>query len=124
MRSYRKLILNADISGHGGNCQVLETTNILTIDSGSRKIPLIQTVDISNVRRSDIPFNPLEEHDYCLTKEYIDLTEYAQNVVTYMSGYVIKMLQKMVFCPDCLDQLTNLSNEDPNYFLINSRNLG
>lgn len=94
MRSFRKLILHANISGKGGNCFVLDTSTILTVTVGTKNMS-IKEIDIATIRQHSIPEDTfLREHDYDLVSSFISLNEYVKNVVTYMTGYVVRMMQQ------------------------------
>lgn len=63
------------------------------------------------------------DHDYDLPK-FVDLTSNAENVVTYISGFVIKMLKKRVKCPECFYSTLLVSEEDSSYNLLKKKDRG
>lgn len=123
MRTYRKLILHANVRGQGGNCQVLDTTSVLTISSGTKKKPILDYIDYVDVRRFAENFYP-KDHDYDVLQKYIPINTYTSNVVTYISGYVVKMMQRQTHCEECLNLLVDYSQTSSNYMFLNRRNLG
>lgn len=125
MRTFRKLILHADVSGAGGNCRVLDTTTVLTVTSGTKKDLSINEIDISSLKRNNLNLDDyLKEQNYDVLPELVSLSEYCETVVAYIGGYVVKMLNRTVHCEDCLDLLTTTDIEDKAYLLIKKRNLG
>lgn len=130
MRSYKKLLLHADISDSSGNCRVLDTTSILTVSSGgaSKKDSILQQVDLYDVRKHNIHYHQyiesMQDHNYDVLSKEISLTDYSENVVSYIAGYVIRMMKKTVHCEECLSLLIEENPNQPNYYLIKRRNLG
>lgn len=124
MRSYRKLLIHADVRGEGGNCQVLDATSMLSINTERAST----SVDMACLKKNDISIENeiIAEHNYDITSNFVALSEYIENVVTYMGGYVLKMLNKTVKCEECLE-LLHASDEEiksNNYAFIKRRNLG
>lgn len=106
-------------------CRVMDTTTVLTVSSGTKNVPLMQTIDISDLRRNNINYDVFtQDHCYDVTPYYISLNEYSQNVVPYMSGYVLKMLKKIIFCEKCLELTVEQKPTDKSYTLMRRRNLG
>lgn len=129
-RSFKKLILFSKISGRGGNCRVLDTTSVLTVSPTSQKENAgIDSYDISFCRKYNIdPLSlQISEHDYS-TPQFLELNEVISNVVCYMAGYVVKMLQKRLSCIECKLSCTIVSTEPLNehspYRLIDFKNKG
>ncbi|KAJ8946376.1 hypothetical protein NQ314_008908, partial [Rhamnusium bicolor] len=61
----------------------------------------------------------MQDHNYDTLPKLISLTDYSENFVIYIAGYVIKMLQKTVHCEECLELLVAIRT-----ILIKRRNLG
>ena len=78
-----------------------------------------------NLEASDVL---LEDHDYDCTSIYLPLTELSSNVVTYISGYVIKMLERRKICMECLVEGAISSNSEhltnKKYMLIRRKDRG
>lgn len=104
MYTYRKLILFSSVSERGGNCKVLDDTLVLTVPSTSRSL-VHSEFDISLYRRYnfDVIKDIQCDHDYDISSDIIELNEVVENVVTYISGYIVKMLIKIVKCQECID---------------------
>ncbi|KAB0795036.1 hypothetical protein PPYR_11875 [Photinus pyralis] len=108
MQTFRRLLLHTkiDASGRSGNCRVLDDTVILTVPSQS-------TVQMSGSNMPDIPLlrrygldaliEEERDHDYDILPIAIDFNNLTANIVTYISGYVIKMLKRRFKCPDCVE---------------------
>ncbi|KAL1493947.1 hypothetical protein ABEB36_009626 [Hypothenemus hampei] len=52
-----------------------------------------------------------DDHDYDVLPVDLPLSSLTINIVTYMSGFVVKMLQKSLKCPKCILMCT-LSKDD------------
>lgn len=125
MRTFRKLILHADVSGSGGNCRVLDTTSVINVSSGTGKNQTVNQMDYSVARRNNVSQEEfLAEIDYDVIPDVVSITELARNVVTYIGGYMIKMLIKTVHCEECADLLLADATDTSNYRFIKRRNLG
>lgn len=125
MRSFRKLLLHTRISGQGGNCRVLDSTTVLSVSSSTVKVPE-ESIDVSLYRKYglDIENAPID-HDYDLIPEFIDLL--ASNVVTYIAGYVVKMLERTLKCYDCFSACEYIAadiHDDLSFKLITHKNKG
>lgn len=66
----------------------------------------MKDIDFAILRKQAADYNRIvEEHDYDLLPEHISLTDFCDNVVTYIGGYVIKMLTKILHCEECFDMI-------------------
>jgi len=66
-------------------------------------------LDISLIKQYDLQERSVpdeDEHDYCDKSNTNSLNEYKQQVITYMSGFVVKMCCKALHCPQCIQSLT------------------
>lgn len=125
MRTFRKLILHANVSGRGGNCRVLDTTSVLTVSSDNSRSSTMNEIDISVMRKNNVSQEEyLADVEYDVIPEVISLTELSRNVVTYIGGYLIKMLMRTLRCEECIDLLIADDAEDNRYIFIKRRNLG
>lgn len=115
--------MHTKISGKGGNCQLLETTTILSVPSTNSK-ECSSLIDTSLYKKYNLDIaQTISEHDY-IFPEFVGLTSNAENVVTYISGFVIKMLKRRVKCPECYYSTLLISEEDSSYNLLNKKNRG
>ena len=51
-----------------------------------------------------------EDHDYADIPNMTELSEYKQAAISYMAGFVVKMVQNRITCPDCVGALAILRN--------------
>ena len=104
---FKRLLLHHDIKKVTGNCIPLDQTSILNISSSYKEktIENLNTSEINVLRRYNIDYASLEELDIPNIEYNPLLTEYVKNVVNYISGFVVGMVQKKVYCITCLDAL-------------------
>lgn len=106
--AYKRLLVHTEISGpETGNAVNLEKITILTCGSGKRITTsetgdsLEDTEEYSNFLqnlREEIETNFVQSNAW-------DLTLYVQDIVAYISGYVVKSLKKCLNCTKCLSLL-------------------
>lgn len=129
MQTMRRLLLHSSVSGRGGNCKVLDTTTVLTVSSTTTKKIENRSFDISVFRKYNLdPVDHLRDHDYDVLPHFIELSVVSQNVVTYISGFVVKMLQRKLNCSVCLEKCGTAVEIQDNFsyqflFLKNRGNL-
>lgn len=125
MRTFRKLILHANISERGGSCQVIDTTSVLSVTIGQHTQN--KNIDIANIRKQAIEYEAFtKDHNYDVALHHITISEFCDNVVNYMGGYVLKMMARTIYCEECLDLLVlkDLNMENAKSKLIRRRDLG
>lgn len=83
---------------HNANCQLLDNTKILITSSVLREQPEEIVIE-SNTFLSD--------HDYCNNLEN-SLSEYTNEVIMYIAGFISKRIGKYLRCKKCQEQLTDL----------------
>lgn len=77
----------------------LDLTTILPIKEK------FQNIDVALTKKNDVSMEDiLKDHDYCL-KLVPSLSAVAENVVHYISGYVVKMAKKKIYCSSCIEAL-------------------
>lgn len=93
--------------------------NIPSTSHGSNTI-----LDTSLIKKYNLDITEyITDHDYDVLPTFIDITNNAENVITYISGFVIKMLKKRIACPKCICS-TLLASQDTSYQLIHRKNRG
>lgn len=115
------MLLHHDIKSINGNCIAQDQTNILTVTSTKTKLEI---TDIHLNRRNDEIYRILDEMQLSLP---LELNEYTENVISYISGYVIRMIQRQLHCPICLASLYAYhedSKDDNSLKLINRKSRG
>ena len=65
------------------------------------------TSDVAFARRYDLELRmPSEkDHDYADIPNVTELLEYKQTAISYIAGFVVKMVQNRIRCPECVGAL-------------------
>ncbi|CAH0558622.1 unnamed protein product [Brassicogethes aeneus] len=124
--TFRRLLLHTKISQGEGNCKVLDATTVLSIPSTSVK-STVEEVDFSMYRKfSYEPADFLLDHNYDILSGVVELNTLTSNVVTYISGYVVKMLEESNKCAECIlgCRSTMDAINDESYSLISFKDKG
>lgn len=109
IRTYKRLLLRHDVNLDGGNCVAQDQTEILSMTSSKR---IVNITDVHFERLvEDAAVNKLQEEMNIALP--LDLSEFAENAVTYIAGYVIKIIKRHWRCPQCIEALFASSTEDP-----------
>ena len=107
---YKQLLMRHQIEGCHGNCIVQNKTSILNAVDDGCSIHEVQTgtLDVALARRYDLELRmPSEQdHDYADVPNVSELSEYREAAISYIAGYVVKMVVKRISCPDCVSALT------------------
>jgi F420-0:gamma-glutamyl ligase-like protein len=115
MHTFKKLLLFSPIRNEGGNCKVLDETIVSSVPSTNKKVNPVIDVAIYRKYDLDVTAEVLEDHDYDVLPFFVGLSEVSHNVVTYISGYVVRGLKKIIRCSDCVYSL----NADPDSIVGN-----
>jgi len=122
--AYKRLLMRHDIKANKGNCSAQDATRILTAASfkniTKRAVP-DKTQDMLIARRYDLQLRqPMtSHHDYADIPPFNKLSVFLESVVTYIAGYVVRMVKRTLKCQDCLLALTQNDNVNlPAYRLI------
>lgn len=121
--AYKKLLVYCEIKDNGlGNCIPLEEISILTCNSTVSKKPektIVNDETIKPAAEISISINSaLTDHSY--VNDY-NLSEFATNIVIYISGFVCKKLNSKLKCQECLSKLTT-QKENAFYSFIHFKN--
>jgi hypothetical protein len=118
----KRLLVVNNITSHTGNAKNLDSTTLLTVTTAKH------VLDMFSFRRSENPKPNKETFD-----ENVDqlagllssLSQYKKAVIVYISGYVVKMVQKKINCEECLEALSVfLPPSDVNHQLIKRKAWG
>ena len=112
---YKKLMVRHQIKGIGGNAIPLDDTVILHVTSRRRPVAHIDAQDINILKclGQDIATSLKDDEDTndeeVLPEESL-LTlpqelQYKSAVITYIAGFVVKMVMRTVKCPVCVTAL-------------------
>jgi len=129
--AFKKLIIHTEIKeGNTGNCIPLEEIYILNISSNLKQsknpVNIINETANENSQKwfSDLDDTAYIDHDYCLEIP-LSFTEYKNEVITYLAGYIARKLMKTLHCVECVGALIEQNADTKNnYNLINIKNRG
>ena len=89
-----------DITGGRGNCIPLDDTEMLSDgDDWTKGISSrIEIDEITIARRYDLTLRPeasvASDYDYCDVPNDIELSKFKSAAISYIAGYVVRMMQK------------------------------
>ena len=126
--AYKQLLMRHNIEGGRGNCSPQDDTEILNSVQDQCEINSLPT-GISNValaRRYDLALREpvASDHDYCDVSNVIELSDFKEAVISYIAGYVIKMVEKKIHCMQCIAALTTTKEAIPDLFVTWKTNGG
>lgn len=106
--AYKRLLLKLGIRISAGNCQQRDETSILDLMDHHRMLNDGVTLTDANLIRKyslDEPRPAQCDHDYVHIPQDISLSEYKEQVVHYIAGYVSKSLKDKLRCIECKQKL-------------------
>jgi hypothetical protein len=114
--AYKRLLVRHEVQASNGNCVAQENITILNVSSKDQDVTpsSVDSFDMSLIRRYDLEIrSPItDEHDYSDVPNMMSLSPYVQNVVGYMSGFVVRSLMKHMNCLECKEALLFGENDD------------
>lgn len=127
MAAYKRLLVRHEVQQARGNCSMQDQTSILHVtrranhhEDVAHDAPLD---DHAAARRFGMIASPrAEDHDYVDVPNTTTLSLYVENVVDYIAGYVVRMLQRKITCPDCMAALQE--QEGSGGLLLRRKNRG
>lgn len=108
--AYKQLLMRHMVEGGHGNCTAQDDTKILDNIEDQCNVNSTQTgiSDVSIAQRYDLELR--EEIDVpdhlCLLSNNVQLSLYKNAVISYVAGFVAKMVGKKIGCPECTSALT------------------
>ena len=107
--AYKRLLLRSSIGGGKGNCQKRDPTDILHLFSDTCNIndEDVTIGEAALIRKYDLAVKtPMQrDHDYSDAPNIVSLSEYKVAAISYIAGYVGKMVLKQIMCGLCCDAL-------------------
>jgi hypothetical protein len=126
--AYKQLLMRHNIEGGRGNCTPQDDTEILNSVQDQHEINSVPTgiSDVAIARRYDLELRQpaADDHDYCDVSNAMELSEYKEAAISYIAGYVVKMVEKKIHCPQCLAVLTTSKESIPDLFVTWKTNGG
>jgi hypothetical protein len=99
-----------NVEGGLGNFTVQDSTAVLAVTLDSVVVDNLQqdSLQMSVARMYDLQLRTpaTSEHDYADFPNAIMLSEYKKAVVSYIAGFVVRMVKKKISCCDCQSALT------------------
>ncbi|CAB4041035.1 THAP domain-containing 9, partial, partial [Paramuricea clavata] len=126
--AYKQLMMRHNIEGGRGNCTPQDDTEILNSVQDQHEINSLPTgiSDVAIARRYDLTLRPpaADDHDYCDVSNAMELSEYKEAAISYIAGYVVRMVEKKIHCPQCIAALTTNKENIPDLFVTWKTNGG
>ena len=126
--AYKQLLMRHNIKGGRGNCSAQDETEILNsvtdqldINSAPNGIS-----ELAIARRYDMQVRESEssDDDYCDIPNVVELYEYKEAAISYIAGYVVRMVEKKIHCMECIAALTTTKEKIPDLFVTWKTNGG
>ena len=97
--AYKQLMMRHQITGGRGNCIPQDDTEMLSNfeDNSNRKSSRIEIDQVTIARKYDLALRPepvTTDHDYSDAPNVMELTEFKSAAISYIAGYVVRMVQK------------------------------
>ena len=119
--AYKRLLLRSTLKGGNGNCVKLDPLDsLLTIDNVPRTDVDTSLSSVLMARKYDLFVRKeptTNEHDYADAPNLSSLTEYKQASISYIAGYVVKMVMKHILCFHCSQALGSKNQAYTSSFL-------
>ena len=100
--AYKRLLLRSSITGGTDNCETRDQVSILHVLDNA---DIRSTIGIATVIRKynllDIITPQTTDHDYLKAPNVNILSEYKKSAISYIAGYVAKMVEKQLVCIRC-----------------------
>jgi hypothetical protein len=109
--AYKRLLMRHNVQGGLGNCTVQDSTRMLSVAVGSVQVDDTQqdTLDMAVARMYDLDDRqPVQDdHDYVDIPNRATLSQYKKAVISYIAGYVVRIVKRKIRCTDCELALTS-----------------
>ena len=119
--AYKRLLMRSAIKGGRGNCDEQDKTSILYAvgDTCTVSGQQLSLTNVALIKKYDLTERPTlqEDHDYSDTPNMALLSEYKEAAISYIAGYVAKMVKKLNACMTCCDALGSISGNPPTNFM-------
>jgi len=108
--AYKRLLMRSHIKGGSGNCKS-DSTVMLYLDETYTENKEDNITTTALKRKYDLDDRaPLKcDHDYCDTPNVSTLSEFKDSAISYIAGYVVRMVKRITSCKNCCDALESKS---------------
>ncbi|KAB0798672.1 hypothetical protein PPYR_09665 [Photinus pyralis] len=129
--TFKRLLVRHDLSNIKGNCTIQDSFHLLSAvpSTYQRKIYTISVDDVHMIKKFGLDCSDIQigDHDYAIPK-LPPLTAFCQNVVGYISGFVVRMMKRKIKCQTCIlslhDVASTSSTLDTALLLVDQQNKG
>ena len=116
--AYKQLLMRHNITGGQGNCVPQDDTEMLSnVENQSNgKSSTVAIEDVMIARKYDLALRDepaATDHDYCDIGNSMELSEFKTSAISYIAGYVVRMVERKVHCMKCLAALTTTKEKIP-----------
>ena len=127
--AYKQLLMRHNITGGRGNCVPQDDTEMLNSveEQSNSKSLTIEIDDVTIARRYDLALRDeptATDHDYCDVPNVMELSEFKTSAISYIAGYVVRMVERKIHCLKCLAALTTTKEKVPDLFVVWKSNGG
>ncbi|CAB3982965.1 Hypothetical predicted protein, partial [Paramuricea clavata] len=127
--AYKQLFMRHKITGGRGNCVPQDDTEMLSNVEykTSNKSSTIEIEEVTIARRYDLALRDepaATYHDYCDVPKNLELSEFKTSAISYIAGYVVRMVERKIHCLKCLAALTTSKDKIPDLFVVWKSNGG
>lgn len=105
--AYTRLLAHHEVmTSDSANCSILDSTSIVNVTSEN---VYLNTINESDIHREDISNwsdakAVVEDHNYCVNA-YRHQSQYSEDVIGYVAGFVVRKLKKKLKCVDCISAI-------------------
>ena len=96
-------------------------------NQSSGKFSTVAIEDVMIARKYDMALRDepaATGHDYCDIGNSMELSEFKTSAISYIAGYVVRMVERKVHCMKFLAALTTMKEEIPDLFVVFKSNGG
>ena len=127
--AYKQLLMRHNITGGRGNCVPQDDTEMLNSveEQSNSKSLTIEIDDVTIARRYDLALRDeptATHHDYCDVPNVMELSVFKTSAISYIAGYVVRMVERKIHCLKCLAALTTTKEKVPDLFVVWKSNGG
>ncbi len=120
--AYKRLLVHQEIRGNRGNCLLQDDTTLLTFQKMNKSPSQEQFNDFATQKKFGLAFDDTD-HDYAQLSSFPELSEFQSSVIEYISGYTVRMAERIIKCETCLSTVRE-QKSDSGYALVRTKNKG
>ena len=127
--AYKQLLMRHNIKGGRGNCTPQDDTEILSSVKDQHEIDSLDPLEFLMLLSQEGMIWSCESQlqlitIHCDIPNVIELSEYKEAAISYIAGYVVKMVEKKIHCLQCQTALTSTTELLPDLFVTWKTNGG